>query len=230
MIPPNPAELLNSQRTSDLIEEARETYDIVIFDTPPVLQVTDAAILGKKVKGTLMVYKAGDIPRTSLKRSTDLLRNMEIDLLGIVLNGISAEMGSDYEDFGYGSYYSYGVEETSRGTGLAVRLRSYVHGWRNRNGDGAAQHATQDRPDDERGTGKRTTSLLSHLVLGLTCLGLVWQSGYLHKPLGVNARIATQLDLEAFQPVAADVLFERLGKTVAHARGLVDVLDAQRVQ
>ena len=102
-IPPNPAELLNSQKMTNFIAEVSQAYDMVLFDTPPLLHVTDAAILGKKVDGALMVYKAGDIPRTSLKRSTNLLKSVQIDLLGIILNGIRAEISSDFQDL---SYYS----------------------------------------------------------------------------------------------------------------------------
>ncbi len=109
-IPPNPAELLNSGNMDQFIKEVSEVYDIVLFDAPPVLHVTDAVILGKKVDGALVIYKAGDIPRTSLKRTVNLLNSVEVDMLGIVLNGIRAEISADYYDFGYSSYYGDGFE------------------------------------------------------------------------------------------------------------------------
>ena len=95
----------------EFIKEVSEVYDIVLFDAPPVLHVTDAVILGKKVDRVLDIYKAGDIPRTSLKRTVNLLNSVEVDILGIALNGIRAEISADYYDFGYRSYYGYGTEE-----------------------------------------------------------------------------------------------------------------------
>ena len=109
-IPPNPAELLYSGNMDQFIKEVSEVYDIVLFDAPPVLHVTDAVILGKKVDGALVIYKAGDIPRTSLKRTVNLLNSVEVDMLGIVLNGIRAEISADYYDFCYSCYYGYGFE------------------------------------------------------------------------------------------------------------------------
>ena len=139
-IPPNPAELLNSGKMVEFIAEIKEVYDIVLFDAPPILHVTDAAILGKHVDGVLMIYKAGDIPRTSLKRSVNLLNSVGVHLLGIVLNGIRAEISADYYDFGYSSYYAYGQEEEPELTWLE-KAQDYIFNWRSRGGD--------DYEDDE---------------------------------------------------------------------------------
>ena len=142
-IPPNPAELLNSRRMTEFLDELREAYDVILIDTPPILHVTDAAILGKKLDGALMVYKAGDVARTSLKRSTALLRSVDIELLGVVLNGIRAEMSSDYQDLGYNAYYAYGSEVATpertveQRTGLISPLEEEV-GHRQRGGGQAA--------------------------------------------------------------------------------------------
>lgn len=125
-IPPNPAELLNSRRMAEFIDELREAYDVVLIDTPPILHVTDAAILGKRLDGALMVYKAGDVARTSLKRSTTLLRSVDIDLLGVVLNGIRAEMSSDYQDLGYNAYYAYGSDVAEPERTLEQRVQDWT--------------------------------------------------------------------------------------------------------
>jgi len=195
-IPPNPAELLNSKSASEFIDEVREAYDMVLFDTPPVLQVTDAAILGKKIGVTMVVYKAGDIPRTSLKRAADLLRSMDIDLLGVVLNGISSDMGSDYEDYGYQSYYAYGVDERTTIPNLVERLQVYITGWRDkRSSKGDEKERAIEEPVEPTarksswkgssgGRPKRKASAVSYLMLGLAGLGFIWQSGYLHRSLG----------------------------------------------
>ena len=188
-IPPNPAELLNSQRMTEFIGEVREEYDMVLFDSPPVLQVTDAAILGKDVEATLMVYKAGDIPRTSLKRSTDLLKGMEIEVLGVVLNGISADVSADYSDLGYNAYYAYGVDLPGSSVNIVERLQEAVHRWRsgNGNGNGSLGSDGEDQPRERDDAHPRRSPLiaaLSYIALGLTALGFIWQSGYLKKPLG----------------------------------------------
>ena len=187
-IPPNPAELLNSQRTTEFIEDVRQEYDMVLFDSPPVLQVTDAAILGKVMEGTLMVYKAGDIPRTSLKRATELLRAMEIELVGIVLNGISRDVSTDYQDLGYNAYYAYGAELPKKSASVVERMQEFVHRFKTRNGNGSSGSDIEsiERKDSESGVSQRSPALsvLSYIALSLTGLGLIWQSGYLKKPFG----------------------------------------------
>jgi capsular exopolysaccharide synthesis family protein len=104
--PPNPSELLGSQRMTDFIAQVREAYDLVMFDTPPVLQVSDATILGSKVEGLVLVYQVGKIARGSLMRSKKQLDHVKANILGTILNGLRPEMG-DYGDYGYGTYSSY---------------------------------------------------------------------------------------------------------------------------
>ena len=145
-IPPNPAELLNSRRMSEFLDELRDAYDVILIDTPPILHVTDAAILGKKLDGALMVYKAGDVARTSLKRSTSLLRSVDIDLLGVVLNGIRAEMSSDYQDLGYNAYYAYGSDMASPERTVEQRVQDWSRRWREKLGLGGEP----DRPRREQ--------------------------------------------------------------------------------
>ena len=203
-IPPNPAELLNSHSMEAFIAEVGEEYDIALFDSPPALQVTDATILGKKVEGTLVVYKAGDVPRTSLKRTTTLLQSVQIELLGVILNGIRSDISSDYHDFGYGAYYAYGSEDGQEEQPLIERIQDAVNRWR-----GMDQPATVEEEDEvEEGSAEvegldpdldeveigsefgeerqeKSTSLFSYALLTLVALGLVWQSGYLARPLGL---------------------------------------------
>ena len=107
--PPNPSEFLNSQRMTDLIAIFREEYDFIIFDCPPVLPVTDAAILASKTDGTLIVYRVGKIARSALKRTKVLLENVRGRVLGLVLTGLKAEVSPDYEELEY-YRYAYGNE------------------------------------------------------------------------------------------------------------------------
>jgi len=153
-IPPNPAELLNSRQMTDFLGEVEESYDVILIDAPPVLHVTDAAILGKKVDGTLVVYKAGDVPRTSLRRAVNLLRSVEVELLGMVLNGIRADTTTDYQDFGYSSYYAYGSNDTLRKRSPKERLQEWVAKWRGqadkRDGGFSQEGEYEGEDEDER--------------------------------------------------------------------------------
>lgn len=116
--PPNPAEFLNSQRMNDLIAGFRDEFDVVIFDCPPILPVTDAAILASKTDGTLIVYRVGKIARSALKRAKILLENVRGRVLGVVLTGLKADISPDYEELEY-YRYAYGQEP-----GQADRMRA----------------------------------------------------------------------------------------------------------
>lgn len=99
-IPPNPAEILSSQRMGQLIEELKEEADILIFDTPPVLTVTDAAVLAPKTNGTLLVVHVGKTRRDTLSQAVERIRKTNSQPLGVVLNRIKPSHGSYY-------YYQY---------------------------------------------------------------------------------------------------------------------------
>jgi protein-tyrosine kinase len=99
-IPPNPAELLGSKAMDDLLEMAMTVYDIVIFDTPPVLAVTDAQILANKCNGTILVVNSGKTEVEPAVKAKELLLSSKGKLLGVVLNQKNAN-DSQY-------YYYYG--------------------------------------------------------------------------------------------------------------------------
>jgi capsular exopolysaccharide synthesis family protein len=107
--PPNPTEFLNSQRMTDLLGAFREEFDFVVLDCPPILPVTDAAILAAKTDGVLLVYRVGKIARTALKHAKVLLENVRGTVLGVVLTGLRAEISPDYEELQY-YRYAYGHE------------------------------------------------------------------------------------------------------------------------
>lgn len=99
--PDNPAEFMNSPKLAELIDSVRKEYDIVIFDCPPILPVTDGVTLGSKVDGVVMVYQVGRVGRNALKRAKSLLDNAHASLIGIVLSNVSAELTPDYEMYRY---------------------------------------------------------------------------------------------------------------------------------
>ncbi|MGD6870870.1 CpsD/CapB family tyrosine-protein kinase [Sutcliffiella horikoshii] len=99
-IPPNPAELLSSKVLDDMLAAAYIQYDIVIFDTPPVLAVTDAQILANKCDGTLMVVASGATDKDSAQKAKELLQSAKAKLLGVVLNGKKKSDGALYYYYG----------------------------------------------------------------------------------------------------------------------------------
>jgi capsular exopolysaccharide synthesis family protein len=115
-VPPNPAELMDSDLLTDFLEEAKEEYDMVLFDSPPVLSAADAAILGTKVDGVLLVYRVGNVSRGLLKRSTAQLEQINCQITGVVLNGMRPEVSPDFHDYKYyrNYYYSYGGEDEEK--------------------------------------------------------------------------------------------------------------------
>lgn len=98
-IPPNPAELLGSPAMVTLLAEAREDYDVVILDAPPLLPVTDAAILSRMTSGALIVVASGEVRTPQLSGALESLAAVEARVLGVVLNKLRGR------DIGYGGYY-----------------------------------------------------------------------------------------------------------------------------
>ena len=95
-LPPNPSELLSSRRTSELLASLKSRFDMVLVDCPPVLPVTDAAVLSSKVDGTLLVATAGVTTQKQVSRAVGLLRQVSAPLLGTVLNGVPVDKGYGY--------------------------------------------------------------------------------------------------------------------------------------
>lgn len=101
---PNPAEIINSKSTGEFLNTLRGEYDIILIDAPPVLAATDAALWSSQVDGTVIVYQVGKIARGALRRSKVSLENLRANIIGVVLNGLKAEISPD---FGYHDYYYY---------------------------------------------------------------------------------------------------------------------------
>lgn len=106
-IPPNPAELAGSRKAAELIKQMKSEYDIVLIDAPPLLAATDAAIYGSIVDGVLLVYRVGVVGRAILKRAKAQLDNVKAKVVGIVLNGLKAEISPDFAQQDYYKYYYY---------------------------------------------------------------------------------------------------------------------------
>jgi len=104
-VPPNPAEMLGSQAMRSLIEQLVSRADKVIFDTPPVIAVTDAPLLAPALDGTLLVVRVGYTPKEVARQAKEQLEKVNARVLGIVANRIDSGRNSHYY------YYYYGSEE-----------------------------------------------------------------------------------------------------------------------
>ncbi len=107
----NPSEIIASKLMDNLIADLKERYEVVIFDSAPVIQATDATVLGSKVDTTLLVYYQGKISRGTLRRSKTQLEMLKSDILGVVVNGMRADVSADYSDYKYSYEYHYHEEE-----------------------------------------------------------------------------------------------------------------------
>jgi capsular exopolysaccharide synthesis family protein len=104
-IPPNPAELLASGRMTQLMEKLEEMVDLIIFDTPPVLAVADPVVLAGRIDGVVLVVDGSKTAVAALRRTREALARASANVLGVVLNRLSASSG--------GYYYRYRATEPS---------------------------------------------------------------------------------------------------------------------
>ncbi|MGH7202617.1 MAG: CpsD/CapB family tyrosine-protein kinase, partial [Planctomycetaceae bacterium] len=98
--PEDPAELLTSPRLGELLERARQEFDFVLIDTPPLLAVSDPCTIAPQVDGLLLVVRLEKTRHEALERSVELLRRHYAPVLGVVVNGVTGDAGF-YGD-GYG--------------------------------------------------------------------------------------------------------------------------------
>lgn len=107
LLPPNPSELLSGKSMDELLVKLRDKFDFILIDTPPVIAVTDAAVLSTKVDGTILVIKANETRKEAFDRAKGLLESVDANLIGAVLNGIKndGKYGSSYYYYYYYSYY-----------------------------------------------------------------------------------------------------------------------------
>jgi capsular exopolysaccharide synthesis family protein len=85
-LPPNPADILGSRRMEQVIEALKGRANVILFDAPPVIPVTDASVLGAKVDGVLLVVSAGRTRREHVQRARERLERVRVRLIGAVLN------------------------------------------------------------------------------------------------------------------------------------------------
>jgi protein-tyrosine kinase len=110
--PPNPAEILGSLRMKSLLEALDERYDLILIDSAPLTVVTDAAVLGTKVDGVVLVARANVTEKGALTYAVEQLKNVRAPILGSVLNDVDyrrdSRYYSTYGKYGYYHHYYYG--------------------------------------------------------------------------------------------------------------------------
>jgi len=122
-IPPNPADLLASDRFTTLLAEVRSTYDVILLDSPPLLPVTDAQVLAERANFTVLVVRAQRTPRKAIGRAFEILDAVDTKVGGVVLNAIPKPIKVMY-GYGYGyGYGSYGDYTESSSTKRRFGLR-----------------------------------------------------------------------------------------------------------
>jgi len=100
IIPPNPSELLGSQRMADLLQKLEDEWDMILFDSPPLVAVTDATMVSKEIDQIVMVVKVGQTDKKAFDHTITSLRNVHAPLGGVILNAVTHKNS-------YGSYYYY---------------------------------------------------------------------------------------------------------------------------
>ena len=137
--PPNPAELLGSSRMQEVLHQAKAQFDIVLLDSPPLLAVTDAAVLSTMVDGVVLVIRTERTKRDAVRRALGHIRSVRGRLLGVVLNDVDLRSGAYYGSYGHYYYSYYGREDEHghrEGRGAVGRLRQLVGRGIATNGDG----------------------------------------------------------------------------------------------
>jgi capsular exopolysaccharide synthesis family protein len=112
-IPPNPSELLGSRQMHALLEVLERDFDVVLCDAPPLLPVTDAAILAKATSGAIVVISAGRTSRHQLSSAIDALQTVDANVAGLVMTMVPTR-GPDSYAYGYGYGYGYGAQPPAK--------------------------------------------------------------------------------------------------------------------
>lgn len=148
-VPPNPAELIASPRMAGLFAWAKDAYDLVVVDAPPVLAVTDALLLAEQTDGVALVARAGVTKNEALQRAKEALQHPGVHLLGVILNDVRYR-GSDAYYYSY--YYStHSTEDGATAAGDEKWQGAHSHG-----ADRGEVAADLSAPSSDGNVGRRT--------------------------------------------------------------------------
>lgn len=188
-IPPNPSELLATPQMAQFLRQARQQYDIVLIDAPPVLPVTDSALLAAQVDGVILVYQAGKVGRLALKRAKVQLESAQAKVWGVVLNDLRPEI-MGYAPYAHYYTHYYGEEGPERERrappGLPARVGGVLKGLWGRRTPSRPQATTTPREEDAElaAPARRYRQLWVGIVLIAALLLLLaalsaWRFGFL---------------------------------------------------
>jgi polysaccharide biosynthesis transport protein len=135
-IPPNPSEILGSKTNQMLLDSLKHHFDYVVLDSPPVLLVTDAVVLSTQVDGTVLVVDADQTQKNQLRQSVERMREVNANLLGIVVNRLSPKMDGYsgyyhyyyYRKTGNGGYGYQAGQHSSNGKGVTAEVKKILRG------------------------------------------------------------------------------------------------------
>jgi len=117
ILPADAAGILNSRRMSELIQDVKQRFDLVLVDSPPILGVSDASVLASEVDLTMIVVQHRKLPRNMLMRVKQAVENVGGHVIGVVLNNVDVRSDSQYQY--YTSYYTYYAPAESQAVALA---------------------------------------------------------------------------------------------------------------
>lgn len=100
IIPPNPSELLASNRMDQLLRRLKDSFDLIIFDLPPILAVTDAQVMANKTDGTIFVIRDGVAEKNNLYKAKELLDHVQANVIGVVYNDKKRSTDAAYHYYG----------------------------------------------------------------------------------------------------------------------------------
>lgn len=122
-VPPNPSEMIGSEKMTELLKQAGEGYDYVLIDLPPVLPVTDAALMSSKVDGMVLVVGSGDVTPEEGKHVKEQLDQAGAHMIGVILNKVPVQHNRGYNYY----YYHYGVDDGEKHDGEYHHRDQVVH-------------------------------------------------------------------------------------------------------
>jgi capsular exopolysaccharide synthesis family protein len=108
IIPPNPSELLGSKKMSMFLERAKQQFDIILLDSPPISSLADASVLGSIVDGVLFIVKANMANRDLIEKAKAQLEKVGAKIIGVVLNDVDVKRDGYYKYYYYYNYEYYG--------------------------------------------------------------------------------------------------------------------------
>ena len=115
IIPPNPSELLGSERMTVLVKKLESDWDMILFDSPPLVAVTDANMISQEIDQIVLVVKVGQTDKKAFHHTVANLRNINAPLGGIIMNAVThkSSYGSYYYYYYYQYYHYYGSDKES---------------------------------------------------------------------------------------------------------------------